>query len=278
VPAAVPAVQPDDAQLRAVAFAALAEACILAMPAQLLLTERVNAALPALPFALGFIAAFVAGTTLLFRFRRAAGAPTIAAVLSVFVALSVGGANLNVLILRVLVGVLVGFRVISLAFRDWHYPLHDEIGWGALAAGAEAALASGSGFGEWRIPLAAMVPAFFAASLASRAVTIWHEPEADPAETQTWLGRIPVAFAVFLAGVLALGATALQGGIFERLGSIVLPIASVILTVVLFALRLVFSPIVWLLSRIHVNTQAWQRYLQNLGRGRRAPIRLATSH
>ena len=270
------AVPPDDAQLRAAAFAALAEACVLAMPAHLVLTQRVDAALPATLFALGFLVAFVAGTTFLCRFRGAENATAIAGAVSLLVAMSVGGANLNGLIFRVLMAALVAFRAVSLGFRDWRDPLEGQIGWGALAMGAEAAL--GAGFAEWRIPLSMMIPVFFAASLGSRAVTIWHDPEADPADARHWLGRFPVASAAYLTGVLGLAAAALLAGILERVGSIVAPLVSAILTVILFVLQQVLRLIFWLISRFPVDTEAWQRSLRNLGRRTQAASRLEPSH
>ena len=275
---AVLAAPPDDAQLRAAALAALAEGCILAMPVHLLLTENVPAALPAAPFAFGFLAVFVAGTTLLCRFRGAANATAIAGIISVLAALSVGGADLNVLVFRVLVAALVTFRAASLGLRDWHDPLRGEIAWGALAMAAEAALGTGAGFAEWRIPLALMIPVFFAASLGCRAVTIWNDSDADRADARQWLGRIPVGLAVSLACVLGLAAVASQGGILQRLGAVVAPFVSVILTLVLFGLQLVFRPIVWLISRFQVNTDAWQQVLRDLGRGTQPTSRLEPSH
>jgi hypothetical protein len=119
---------------------------------------------------------------------------------------------------------------------------------------------------------------FFAASLGSRAVTIWNDPDPDRADARQWLGRIPVGLAVSLAGVLGLAAVASQGGILQRLGAIVAPLVSVMLTVVLFALQLVLRPIVWLISRFQVNTDAWQQTLRDLGRGTQPTSRLEPSH
>jgi hypothetical protein len=271
-------VPPGDPQLRAVAFAALAVGCILAMPVHLLLAERAGPSLPTLPFALGFLAVFVAGTRLLRRFRGAANAAAIAAAVCGLAALLAGGVNRNFLILRLLAAVPVAAGAIWLAFRDWRYPLHGEIGWGAFAIGVEAVLGTAAGLSAWRIPLAVMIPAFFAASLASRAVTIWHDPEADPTDARAWMNRIPVAFAAYVVCVVALAAAALRGGIFQRLGSIFLPVASVIITLLLLAVELVFSPIVWLVSRFHVNTQGWQRLLQSLGDGSATTSRFPPSH
>lgn len=269
---------PPAAELQAVALAALAEACVLAFPVHLVLAQGAHAGPPEGPFTLGFLAVFVAGATTLRRFRGTANATAIAGAVAVLAVLAIGGADLNVLILRVLVAAVVAFRAASLGFRDWLDPLAAEIGWGALAMGAEAALGSGAGFAEWRIPLAIMVPLFFTASLGSRAVTIWHEPEADPADARHWSGRIRIGFAAYVACVLGLAAAALRGGIIEWLGSIVAPVASLILTVVLFALQVVLSPITWLTSRFQVDTNAWQRFLQTLRRGTQATPRLEPSH
>ena len=258
--------EPTDAtQLRAVAFAALAAGCILAMPAHLTFNGRGGSALPLVPFMLGFLGLFAGGTTLLYRFRGAANAAAIAAIVCVLTTLFVGGVKLTSLVPRVLAAIAVALGAIWLAFRDWREPLHGEIAWGALVIGAEAMVVSAAGLNEWQVPLAVMIPTFFAASLSSHAVTIWHDPEADPADAQAWMGRIPRAFAAYVIGVVVLAAAALRGGIFERLGSIVVPIASLILTVVLLVVEAVLSPIVWLVSSLHVNTDAWGRYLHNLG-------------
>jgi hypothetical protein len=274
---AVLAAPPDDAQLRAAALAALAEGCIMAMPVHVVLTGAADTALPVAPFALGFLGVFVAGSTLLCRFRGAANATAIAGAVSLLAALSIGGTDPNVLIHCVLVAGIATYRAASLGFRDWRDPLHGEIAWGALAMGAEAALGTGAGLAEWRIPLTMMIPVFFAASLGSRAFTIWGDPEADPADARRWVGRIPVVFAAYLAGVLGLAAFALRGGILERLGSIAAPAASVIFTVVLFVLQLVLRPIFWLLSRFEVSTEAWQRFLRNVRRSPAATPRLQPS-
>jgi hypothetical protein len=268
---------PDGAQLRAAALAALAEGCILAMPAHLVLSRTVFTALPATPFALGSVAVFVAGTALMCRFRGAPNVSVIAGAVSVLAALAAGGIHLMALVFSILVAGLVAFRGATLAFRDWRDPLHGEIAWGALAIGAEAALGAGAGIAEWRIPLAAMIPVFFAASLWSRAITVWHEADADPVDARPWLGRIRGVVAAYVVGVLVVAAAALQGGVFERLGSVLAPFAAVIRTVVGFVLQLVLRPIFWLLSRFQVSTEAWQRFLGSVRRGRQGTSRLPAS-
>lgn len=266
------ATRPDGAQLRAAALAALAEACILAMPAHLVLSETVFTGVPAMPFALGFMAVFVAGTTLMCRFRAAADVAVIAGAVSVLAAVAVGGAQPTVLIFSLLVGGLATVRATSLAFRDWRDPLQGEIGWGGLAIGAEAALAAG--IAEWRIPLAALIPVFFAASIGSRAITVWRDAEADPVDARRWLSRLLGVFTAYVVGVLVVAAAALRGGVFERLGSVLAPFAAVIRIVVGFVLQLVLRPIFWLLSRFQVSTEAWQRFLGDVRRDRPGTSRL----
>lgn len=275
-PQAVLAAAPDGAQLRAAAFAGLAEACVLAMPAYVVLSQTIAAWLPAVPFALGFVAAFVAATTLFCRFREATNIAVIAGAATVLAAVVVGGAHLTVLIFSVVVGGVAMFRAASLGLRDWRDPLHGAIGWGGLAMGVEAAVGTGAGLAEWRIPLALMIPVFFAASLASRATTIWHDAEVDPSDARRWLGRIPEAFAAYVVGAVAVAAAALRGGLFERLGSVLAPLASVVGPVVWFVLQLILRPIFWLLSHFQVSTQAWQRFLGSLRRSRQGPPRLRT--
>jgi hypothetical protein len=242
------------------------------MPAHLVLSETVFTAVPAMPFALGFMAVFVGGTTLMCRFRAATNVTVIAGAASVISAVAVGGAQLTVLIFSLLVGGLATVRATSLAFRDWRDPLQGEIGWGSLAVGAEAALAAG--IAEWRIPLATLIPVFFAASIGSRAITVWHDDEADPVDARRWLSGLPGVFAAYVVAVLVVATAALRGGVFERLGSVLAPFAAVIRIVVGFVLQLVLRPIFWLLSRFQVSTEAWQRFLGNMRSGRPGASRL----
>jgi hypothetical protein len=265
----------DGSQLRATALAALAEACILAMPAHLVLSVTVDETLPATPFALGFVAVFVAATTLMCRFRSTTNLSVIVGAVSLLAAVAAGGVHLTVLIFGVLVAGLVTFRAASLGFRDWRDPLLGEIGWGALAIGAEAALAAG--IADWRVPLATMIPVFFAASLGSRAVTVWHDAEADPVDARHWLSRIPGAFAAYIAGALLVAAAALGGGVFERLGTVLAPLAAVVRIVVGFVLQLVLRPLFWLLSRFQVSTEAWERFLGRVRSGAPGTSRLPAS-
>jgi hypothetical protein len=247
------------------------------MPAQLVLSETVFTPLPAAPFALGFLSVFVAGTTSMCRFRGATNVSAVAGAVSILVVVAVGGMQLTALVFGILVAGVVTFRAATLAFRDWRDPLQGEIAWGALVIGAEAALAAGAGIAEWRIPLAAMIPVFFSASLWSRAITVWHESDADPVDARPWLDRIFGVVAAYVVGVLLVAAGALRGGVFERLGSVLAPFAAVVRTVVGFVLELVLRPVFWLLSRFQVDTETWQRFLEGVRRGRQGTSRLPAS-
>ena len=257
----------SDARTRAVTFAAVAGGCLLAMPVSLLFSHGSVTPWSAFAFALGFLAVFCAGTTLLYRFRDAAYAAVIAGTVCAVAAVLVGGTHLGIAFARLGAAALIAIGAIWLAFRDWRYPVYGEIGWGALAIGMEVVIGSAAGLKGWQVPLGLLIPTFFAAAFASRTVTVWHEPEADPAEARTWIERIPVAFVAYVVAVTAIAAAALRGGIVQWLGSIVLPVASVVLTVVLLILEAILSPIVWLISHFHVDAEAWEQRLRSVGGG-----------
>ena len=150
---------PEARELRACGLAALAEAGVLVLPVWLVLTE-------ARGLRIGVLALLAC------RFRASRNVAFGAAMLAVVSGIWLGHGDLNRIVFSVLVCLLVSFRLVTLALRDWRVPIHAEVGWFALALGLEVLLAAGA-TDEWRAPLLLFVPLFFVAALASRASTVW---------------------------------------------------------------------------------------------------------
>ena len=109
-------------------------------------------------------------------------------------------------VISVLVCVAVAFRVATLGLRDWREPDTVSLWVGGVVVGLEA-LASGSIQRSWGPTLVMVIPVFFAASLASRAVVVWADQGA--VEASSWIrhsGRLAIGLgAVAVVAVLTAG-------------------------------------------------------------------------
>ena len=226
------------------------------------------------PFAsyLPFLALFTGGCALATRYRQARWMPG-------FV---VGGALLAALAQaalsdgpgEVMVGVSifmalgVALRIIGLAVRDWRNPVTSSFGWGSIILLVEVAAANSAQAG-WEPLLPIIVPLFFAASLASRAVSVRLAAE-DSATTLapddagpdfTPPGspprRMVLGLLAGMLGAIALGAAlGYEGGAFARVGEVVwtgIVWAIVGMAVVLAVLA---TPLSFLLRGLHLNLAA----------------------
>lgn len=258
---------PDAIELRAAGLAALAEACVLYLPAAFVLSDgRATGGAYAL-FAAPFVATFVGGVLLACRHRTSARTTGAALAAAVVIGGSLGGANPEQTLLAVVVALLVTLRALSLGLRSWRTPLEAEIAVGAVLLGLETVVAA-AGLSGWRVMLVFLTPLFFFASLAGRATTVWGSvPDAeDPAVRSSWIRRAALA-ALGLAGAAAAAALlAVRGGVLDRLGAWSRPIAELLISGLVWTVVVLARPLIWLIERIGIDPDALRRFLEDLRR------------
>ncbi len=268
--------QPDAHELRACALWALAESTVVYPPVGLFLVAVRPFGLGAQMFAIPFVVGYVGGAALAYRFRTSRNLGTAAAMVAVLVGLLVGRDGFAEAAVAALVALLVALRVVTLAVRDWRSPIHAELVWGAAALGTEAMLAAA--LPEWRALLAAFVPTFFGAALASRAVTVWSvgsPGELDERLGSSWIRRTLLA-AGGLAAAMALAVVlGVRGGLFDVLGRLVRPVAEVVGSAVLWLILQAARPLFWLADRFGIDPERVREFLDRLRQsvaGARGPV------
>jgi hypothetical protein len=259
-------------------LSALAESCVLAMPASLLVAGSRASPAASTAFMAGTMLLFPAGVAALRRARHVPWAASLGAALVGVIAVSVGTPTLGEVVLRLGASLLVSIRGASLAFRDRRDPVGPEIAWGAAALGAEAVAAAGTSLAAWRLPLIVAAPVFVSASLASRAATVWSDPQVRPPDRTRWRARIRLGALAYAAAVLGIAAAAIRGGVWERLGAVVVPVATLAIGLLLVVLLLILRPVFWLAQRVHLDPRAAQEVLRRLRQTAGRPAQLTPGH
>jgi len=256
-------VAPEAPELRAAGLAALAEAGIVYLPAHLVLTDAAELEIGIRAGIVPFVVAYVTAVLLACRFRGSANVTTAAAVGAVLAGIALGGADLESTVLAVLVTMMVTLRAVSLGLRDWREPIHAQIGVGALVLGIEAMLAAGA-LPPWRVPLLVFVPTFFLGALASRATTVWAHVDGGHEEGVRGSATRQAAVATIALGGVMAGAAilAVRGGLFERVGAWLSPVANVVISVFASIVVVVLLPLFWMLDRIGIDPEALQELLE----------------
>ncbi len=255
---------PSPAELRACGLAALAEAGLVCLPAYVAVNESGAFDAGIGWFALPFVAAYTAGAVAACRFRSSANLATRVALLAVLAGLVLGRGGLQGTGFAVIVGLLVSVRIVTLALRDWRTPLYAEIWWGAAALGAEVLAAAGA-MPDWRPVLVLVVPLFFAAALASRAVTVWTSPDLDErAAGASWTWRVLAGTGALAAAVVATAVLAVRGGLFDVVGRWLRPVFDVLESVLLFLVVQAARPLFWLAERINLDPERFREVLERL--------------
>ena len=245
----------------AAALAAAAEAGVWFFPARYLsglLGGSMDASVGDL---LWFVAAF---TALAAAATALAGWPGVGAVLFV-AALAAGFAEGRGLetaqpggyLVAGLVAAGLALRVGSLAVRDWREPVQLSFGLGAVALLVEIV---GSGFaGRAGGPLvAAVVPAFFLGSLASRAASVRLSEGWGPGDAR----RATTAIAAVGGAMGIAAAFGGAGGLFHRLGSLAAPVLGAVLGGFLWLFSQAARPFFWLMARFDLDFSRLQRALE----------------
>ena len=270
--------RPEPRELRACGLAALAEAGVLALPVWLVLTETRGLEVGVMALAVPFVAVYVGGVLLACRFRASPNVAIVAAVLAVLAGIWLGHGDLNRTVFAVVVALLVSFRLVTLALRDWRAPIHAEVGWFALALGLEVLIAAGA-TSEWRAPLLLFVPVFFVAALASRASTVWTSGgagELDERVRAAWIRRALLATGALVAAMAAAVVLSIEGGVFDRIGMWLTPAANAVATFFAWVLSQAARPIFWLVDRLGIDPDRVREFLESLreGSARRAVPRM----
>jgi hypothetical protein len=262
--------RPEARELRACALASLAEAGVLALPLWLVLTETRGLRIGVTALAVPFVAAYVGGALLACRFRSSTNVAIAAVVLAVLAGVWLGHGDVNRTVFAMLVCLLVAFRLVTLALRDWRLPIHAEVGWFALALGIEAMIAVGA-TREWQGPLLLIVPVFFVAALASRASTVWSFGAAGELDEQVraaWIRRALLATGALVGAMIAAVALSIEGGVFDRIGGWLTPVADAIASFLAWIFSQAARPIFWLVDRLGIDPEAVRDFFDSLRDGR----------
>ena len=257
---------PEPRELRACGLAALAESGVLALPVWLLLTETRGLEIGVVALAVPFMTIYVGAVLLACRFRASRHLPLAAIVVAVLAGAWLGRGDLNRSVFAVVVFLLVALRAITLALRDWRLPIHAEFGWFALALGIEVMVSAGAN-PEWRGPLVAIVPLFFAAALASRAATVWTtsgSSEVDERVRASWIRRAGLATGLLVAAMAAAVAFSVRGGVFDWVGAWIAPAANAFASLLAWTLSQIVRPIFWLVDQLGIDPDRVREFFEDL--------------
>jgi hypothetical protein len=256
---------PPPTGLREVTLAGLAEACVLALPVHLVISESGGTRVGVATFAAAFVAAFTASVYLLSRLRNARNLPLVIGVAATAVGIATAGGDLTAMVLFVAASALVTVRATRLAFRGRLDPLHAEIAWGAAGLGVETVLAAGGGHLQiWRLPLAILVPAFFIASFASRAQTVWDDPDIHDEDRSRWLANAHLLTWCFAALMFTGALLGLRGSGLDRLGELATRGIGWVLFGLIHVLLFLAQPLFWLFEQVNLDPEALRRVLDRL--------------
>ena len=262
--------KPERRELRACALAALAESGVLVLPLWLVLTETRGLNISVMALAVPFVGAYVGGAVLACRFRASRNVAIVAAALASLAGLWLGHAEMNKTVFAVLVCLLVAFRLVTLALRDWRLPIHAEVGWFTLALGLEVMIAVGA-TREWHAPLLLIVPVFFVAAFASRASTVWSfgaAGELDEHVRAVWIRRALLATAALVGAMIAAVALSIEGGVFDRIGGWLTPVADAIASFLAWIFSQAARPVFWFVDLLGIDPEKVRELLESLGNGR----------
>lgn len=251
----------------AASLAALAEAAVafpLVRGVALQMIPGTSGPLVDLPL---FVAVFVGAVALATECRRFPAMPAFAAVVAVAIGIVQTrewgpAAGLAAVVVIVIVALLLAFRVVTLALRDWREPADATLLVGSLLLLAEILLSGGARQG-WPSAAWVAIPVFFTAALASRACSLWlFAPDASASShRRRFTVRLLLGYAAAIVVALLIGG---KGGPVRIVGAVLFPAGAGIVSIFTLALAQALRPVFWLASRIHIDPAALQRALQQL--------------
>jgi hypothetical protein len=214
-----------------------------------------------------FVAVFVGATALATECRRFPAMPAVAAAAGVALGIvqtrewgPATGPGPDVV--AVIVALVLAFRVVTLALRDWREPVDTTLLVGSLMLLAEILLSGGVSHG-WPSAVTVAIPVFFTAVLASRACSLWlAAPDATAsADRRRIVVDLLIGYAAAIVVALLIGG---KGGPVRIVGAILFPAGAGVVSVLTLLLAQLLRPVFWLASRIHIDPAALQRALQRL--------------
>jgi uncharacterized protein DUF4129 len=272
---------PERPAVPAAVLAALAEAGIIILPLKTVATQAMPLRSGPLVSYGGFVALFVIAVALAVAFRGWEHLQPAVGGLAVVVAIAQAALSshrsLGGTIVVVVLAQLVALRVISMGLRDWRNPVQAEFGWGAGVLLVEILLARSVG-SDWDSLLPVIAPVFFLGSLTSRAASVRLAGRVgvrSTADERRWaLLSVALVGAAAAAMVLAWLAGG-RGGALESLGHFIAPILLFVIGAVAWVVAQILRPIFWLVSKFHIDPDAFRRALDRLRGGRNNPVRAA---
>jgi hypothetical protein len=272
-----PAVGPRyaDGSLRAdvvaAAAAGLAEAAVLCLPVHLAITGGGAATIPLAAFLPLFLAADAAAAALACRFRESPRTGSAIAAGATVVGILLAGGGMQRAIFTVAICLLVGLRAIMLGFRDWRDAIGATFAIGAVVLMVEAVIGTTASRG-WGPALVLLMPAFFVASLVSRAVSIWMSGDAGESQIHAdrrteWMRRSAVG-TIWIPIAMAVAAfMGIRGGALDRVGSTLAPVGNALVSVLVFVFAQLSRPIFWVVDQLGIDPEGVQRLLARVQRG-----------
>ena len=249
-------------------LAALAEAVIAFPVVRLVALQLIPGAAGPLVNLPLFVAVFVGAAALATDLRRFPAMPAVAAVAAVALGMAqtqawgrAAGPAADAV--AVIVALILAFRVVTLALRDWREPADATLLVGSLVLLAEVLLSGAVGQG-WPSAVSVAIPVFFVAALASRACSLWlAAPDAwvaaSAAHGRRFAVRLLFWYAASILVALLIGG---KGGPVGMVGALLVPAVAWMVSFLTLLVAQLARPIFWLADRIHINPASAQRALQ----------------
>jgi hypothetical protein len=105
--------------------------------------------------------------------------------------------------------------------------------------------------------------------LASRATTVWSggDGELEGAVRSTWIRRAALASGALVVAMAAVVVLAVRGGVFDRIGAWLAPVADALVSFLAFVLSQAARPIFWLIDRLGIDPDRVREFFEQLRRG-----------
>ena len=250
----------------AAALAGVGEGAILCLPVHLAITGGGRDAAPFLMFVPAFLIAYSVTVALMCRHREAPLTAVVVAGIAIGAGVLLGGNGLGIDVFSVVILLLLGLRAMSLAYHDWSEPIGMAFLVGSIALGVEALIGSSPTW-TWGPPLVALVPVFFVASLASRAVCAWTIGDAGEIPVGERIASLRRALVqsgwIVLAMVTTVG-LGVEGGVLDRAGSFLAPIGNAIASALVFVFSQLARPVFWLVDRLGIDPEGVRRLFSRI--------------
>jgi hypothetical protein len=110
---------------------------------------------------------------------------------------------------------------------------------------------------------------FFVCMLASRATTVWSTGgagELEGAVRAAWIRRALIASGALVIAMVVAVMLAVRGGVFDRIGEWLTPIANAVVSFIAFVLSQAARPVFWLIDRLGIDPDRVREFLENLRR------------